>query len=377
MTSLIEFHKSKCLNYILLSAFLPFIYYRFIYQKYSKYFINNVFTSFFSYLLQMLSIFVYFYQKKIIKQDLELSNLLSNDNSPQNQYSNIFFISQLFFCSLTNILGEKISFYKDYTYEMKRMNLFFISNFEVIIIFLSNCINEKYFLNIKNHIHHKIAIQFNIFIILIIMIQTIYNFNFNNMKITSLIFMLLLSLESIYLKSLSLIIVKMLNFKYYININLILFFRSLFGFLMIVIFDLFYYFIFHYNFIKLESIDPFKFLILFVFYFLSFIKNLVDFKIIEETRPNFIIIAQCLYNIINNFVFEFSLYNVFRNFLYLLTLFGINVYLEIITLNFYDLDKYTNYKIAERGDNDLIVIQNVKELNLSCSYNDIEPYINF
>ena len=189
--------------------------------------------------------------------------------------------------------------------------------------------------------------------------------------------MLLLSLESIYLKSLSLIIVKMLNFKYYININLILFFRSLFGFLMIVIFDLFYYFIFHYNFIKLESIDPFKFLILFVFYFLSFIKNLVDFKIIEETRPNFIIIAQCLYNIINNFVFQFSLYNVFRNFLYLLTLFGINVYLEIITLNFYDLDKYTNYKIAERGDNDLIVIQNVKELNLSCSYNDIEPYINF
>ena len=47
-------------------------------------------------------------------------------------------------------------------------------------------------------------------------------------------------------------------------------------------------------------------------------------------------------------------YFIFYIILYLLLIIGICIYLEIIILNFCDLNLFTNYKISERGEDEKI-----------------------
>ncbi len=64
-------------------------------------------------------------------------------------------------------------------------------------------------------------------------------------------------------------------------------------------------------------------------------------------------ISYALYHLIMNIIetkFKFKISNI----LYIIIFLFFCIYLEIITLNFCDLDKYTNLGISKRGEKDTI-----------------------
>ncbi len=190
----------------------------------------------------------------------------------------------------------------------------------------------------------------------------------------SFIYIILLSVESMYLYSVIYVIVKILNYQYFINISVFLFILGISELLILLIFDFFYVFIFHFDskFIfkigKINSERLVKDIILLIIYRLnSFLREFFTFKIIEESKPSYTMIPYALYNIITiifNIEFKLSIPNI----LYILIFFLFCIYLEIISLNFCNLNKYTNIEISIRGEkstNDEINMTFNKSLNTS------------
>ena len=235
---------------------------------------------------------------------------------------------------------------------MKKIDIEIIANFELIILFISHVLNEKYFLNSKQYIHHYISIGL---IILFLTITIVESFNTININFISFIFVILISLESMYLYSVIYIIAKILNYQYFMNISLLLFILGIFG-ILILYFDFFYVFIFNYDskFIlkigKINSETLIRDIILLIIYRInSFFNQFFNFKIIEESKPSYTMIAYGSFNIIQ-LIINKELKLKFKNILYILSLFLFCIYLEIITLNFCNLDKNTHYEISNRAE---------------------------
>jgi hypothetical protein len=140
------------------------------------------------------------------------------------------------------------------------------------------------------------------------------------------------------------------------NISLLLFILGIFGILILLIFDFFYVFILNYDskFIfkigKINSETLIKDIIFLIIYRInSFFNQFFYFKIIEESNPSYTLISYGLYNIMQVIIYR-KLELKFKNILYILSLFLFCIYLEIITLNFCNLDKNTHYEISNRAE---------------------------
>ena len=264
-------------------------------------------------------------------------------------------ILPIIICGVFSYILSDVSYYDIfYSYQMKKMNLELIANFEMISLFISHVFNEKYFLNSKQYIHHYISISLIILFLTIIIVESI---NAININFISFIFIILLSLESMYLYSVIYVIVKILNYQYFMNISLLLFILGIFGILILLIFDFFYVFIFNYDskFIfkigKINSETLIKDIIFLIIYRInSFFNLFFNFKIIEELNPSYTLISYGLYNIIQVIINKELELNI-KNTLYILSLFLFCIYLEIITFNFCKLDKNTQYEISKRAEN--------------------------
>ena len=102
----------------------------------------------------------------------------------------------------------------------------------MILIFISCYINEKFFLNIKNYIHHYIGITLNIIPLVGFVFIIIFE---NSGSFLSLLLFLIIIIEKNYLFTSWLTTIKRLNYEYFLNMNLILFIQGLFGILIVLI----------------------------------------------------------------------------------------------------------------------------------------------
>ena len=237
---------------------------------------------------------------------------------------------------------------------MKKINIQLITNFEIIILFISHVLNEKYFLNSKHYIHHYLSLS--LVIIFFIVILILESYKAMGVNFISFIYIILLSIESMYLYSTIYIIVKILNYQYFINISVFLFILGISELLILLIFDFFYVFIFHFDskfIFKIGKINSETLIqdiiLLIIFRIISLFREFFTFKIIEEAKPSYTMISYALYNIIKIIINrEFKL-NI-PNILYILIFFLFCIYLEIISLNFCNLNKYTNIEISIRGE---------------------------
>ena len=157
------------------------------------------------------------------------------------------------------------------------------------------------------------------------------------------------------------------------NMNLILFFEGLFGIIILITYDFFYVYIFKFEDIfifKIQKEEEQNFFIdiIYIFVYLIFngTLNILNYIVIEETSPIYMTVAKGLSNIFTYIsqIIQYSLLNnnqykeinSYQNIVFLcLSLIGFSIFLELITLNFSDLDKYTKEKTASRGENDTIL----------------------
>ena len=267
MSSLIMIKKPKCLKYICLYILLRVINQYFLFKYTGKSLNNQFFNALLTYIFGLLSIFLFLYQKKYKQLN---NNLFQNENLQSDKYKYyIYFL--LFCCSIAHYFGANISYYNwVYSSNMKKINDFFLSNLETMIYFFSYYINEKYILNMEIHIHHIIAIELNIVISIIIMIISI---DFQILHFYSFIFIIIIASESMYLNSLSYIILKKLNYEFFENIFLIYFYRNICGIIISLI-----VFFFHSN----IYIDSCQLLYTFFYFLIIFIRNILELLIIEK-----------------------------------------------------------------------------------------------
>ena len=347
----LKFHKPKCMIYLILYIIMRILNTLLIRPKIkSQFFKSSVFQLFLKSIFNTFAIFIYFYQKYYIEKSTYQSNK-SIDIIDIQYYKFI----PIIICGVLSYLLSDIAYYdKFYTYQMKKMDLELIDDFGMIILFISHVLNEKYFLNSKHYIHHYLSLGLTISFLIIILILESYKAM--GVNFISFIYIILLSLESMYLYSTIYVIVKILNYQYFINISVLLFIMGISELLILLIFDFFYVFIFHFDskfIFKIGEINSerlFQDIILLIIYRLnSFLREFFTFKIIEESKPSYTMISYALYNIITNIInreFELNIPNI----LYILIFFLFCIYLEIISLNFCGLNKYTNIEIAKRGE---------------------------
>ena len=364
-----KFHKPKCMIYLLLYIILNFINSYLIRRNIkSQFFVSIVFRLFLKSIFNTFAIFIYFYQKYYI----EKSSYQSNKNNDIINIQYYKFIP-IILCGVLSYLLSDIAYYdKIYTYQMKKMNIQLIDDFEMIILFISHVLNEKYFLNSKHYIHHYLSLGLIILFLIIILILESYKAM--GVNFISFIYIILLSVESMYLYSVIYVIVKILNYQYFINISVFLFILGISELLILLIFDFFYVFIFHLdsNFIfkigKINSETLFQDIILLIIYRINiFLREFFTFKIIEESKPSYTMIPYALYNV-TRIIIDRKLRLSIPNILYILTFFLFCIYLEIISLNFCNLNKYTNIEISIRGEkstNDEINMSFNNSLNTS------------
>ena len=306
----LQFHKPKCMIYLLLSIILRTINYKLIRKNItSDFFTSNVFTFFLKSIVNTFAIFIYLYQKYYIEKSTYESNIVIAMNDIQ-----YYEFIPIIICSVFSYFISDISYYSHvYSYQMKKMELELIGHLELIILFISHILNEKYFLNSKHYIHHYLSLSIiTLFLIIIIIVESYKNIQVN---FISFIFIILIALESMYLYSIIYVIVKILNYQYFFNISLFLFILGIFGILTLLIFDFFYVFIFHYDstFIfkigEINSKTLVKDIILLIIYrIIVFLKEFFDLKIVEESKPSYTIISYALYHLILNiFNREFEL----------------------------------------------------------------------
>ena len=366
-----KFHKPKCMIYLILYIIMRILNTLLIRPKIkSQFFKSSVFQLFLKSIFNIFAIFIYFYQKYCIEKSIYQSNK-SIDLIDIKYYKFI----PIIICSVLSYLLSDISFYNMiYTYQMKKMNLELIEDFGMIILFISHVLNEKYFLNSKHYIHHYLSLILIILFLIIILI--IQSYKAMVVNFISFIYIILISVESTYLYSVIYVIVKILNYQYFINISVFLFILGISELLILLIFDFFYVFIFHFDskFIfkigKINSETLFQDIILLIIYRLnSFLKEFFTFKIIEESKPSYTMIPYALYNV-TRIIIDRKLRLSIPNILYILTFFLFCIYLEIISLNFCNLDKYTNIEISIRGEkstNDEIKINMSSDISVISS----------
>ena len=312
------------------------------------------------YISYSLGIIPYFIQNKISNNEINFKNYFF-EKELMYVVSNhkLWFFFIFFLCYLTTTLSEfkyKHFFYNDI---MKSFNKQTIENCEFIFLFFSCFLNEKYILNIKFYFHHFISLFFVGFILLLNIIFSLFTLKLDtNERLYSFICIIIISFQTQYLQSATLTISKKLNYEYFINMNLLLSIIGLFG----ITFGIIIYFSLN-NSMSLTITKFSDILVLILYCIMNSILHILEYKVLEETRPSYILMAKSGENLILNLFKLFLSKKIFNeeektnleitliSFFELISFF---IFSETLVLKFWNLDKYTRKAIIQRGEETLI-----------------------
>ena len=216
--SLIKFGHPKCILLIIIIVITKIINQIIInhFLEYLKPFFNILLM----FIGEFLSIFFYLYQR--YNQNIDINHQFKIKNK---KYT-LFFIFVIFICSLSDFLSST-DYFSFFSFNFQKINS---DSFNMILIFISCYINEKFFLNIKNYIHHYIGITLNIIPLIGFVFIIIYE---NSGSFLSLLLFLIVIIEQNFLYASFLTMIKRLNYEYLLNVNLILFIQGFFGILLV------------------------------------------------------------------------------------------------------------------------------------------------
>ena len=312
------------------------------------------------YISYSLGIIPYFIQNKISNNEINFKNYFF-EKELMYVVSNhkLWFFFIFFLCYLTATLSEfkyKYFFYNDI---MKSFNKQTIENCEFIFLFFSCFLNEKYILNIKFYFHHFISLFFVGFMLLLNILFSLFTLKLDtNERLYSFICIIIISFQTQYLQSATLTISKKLNYEYFINMNLLLSIIGLFG----ITFGIIIYFSLN-NSMSLTITKFSDILVLILYCIINSILYILEYKVLEETRPSYILMAKSGENLILNLFKLFLSKKIFNeeektnleitliSFFELISFF---IFSETLVLKFWNLDKYTRKAIIQRGEETLI-----------------------
>ena len=312
------------------------------------------------YISYSLGIIPYFIQNKISNNEINFKNYFF-EKELMYVVSNhkLWFFFIFFLCYLTTTLSEfkyKHFFYNDI---MKSFNKQTIENCEFIFLFFSCFLNEKYILNIKFYFHHFISLFFVGFMLLLNILFSLFTLKLDtNERLYSFICIIIISFQTQYLQSATLTISKKLNYEYFINMNLLLSIIGLFG----ITFGIIIYFSLN-NSMSLTITKFSDILVLILYCIMNSILHILEYKVLEETRPSYILMAKSGENLILNLFKLFLSKKIFNeeektnleitliSFFELISFF---IFSETLVLKFWNLDKYTRKAIIQRGEETLI-----------------------
>ena len=367
--SIISFNKPQCLSHLTIIAILRSFKSYIVYSG-EDYLKNNALNRIFIvYISYFSSIIFYIFQK------IMFSNIKNTQNYYYDKYEKqiikkyffwIFFI--MFIAFITTTFGEFKYRYFFYNYEMKKIKSLFLDHLKFFVLFFSYFINEKYFLKIRFYRHHKLSlylISLSLIIYFIIyLIKDLYKY-----KIKATISLLLIITLSQYIQSTNYIIAKKLNYEFFINMNLILTIIGLLG--LIIGYFSYNYFIYKIIYFSLfDYLQNEDFRIIIIYCLISSILYILEFKVVEETKPSYAIMGRGLSNLMVCILKLFyvqekdkqeisSFGNICLSVVYILCFL---IFSEIIIFNFWDLQKNTRYEISKRG-----VFYTMKDTNITSS----------
>jgi len=284
--------------------------------------------------------FIEKYLSKSIKQNNENSNTLENLIINKKYKKQFTYQSILIICCI--IIFNMIYIY--FNNDLKMESIFSSISFEILIVLF---IDSLYF-KINLEIHHYISISINS-VLLIILIYA------NSHKKFFYIYKLILCA---YLVDFSALLIQFLNTNYFINIFLLASFigigKACFSFINIFLIIQ-----------KKLDYNPIR-IANYIIYFLNYIfYYFLFFKIILELDSIYAIVSDNVSKIIIKLIIskKKSIINILFEFIIILSSF---IYLEIIELNFCNLNKNTKRNIAIRGKN--MKINNYNSLSISLSH---------
>ena len=366
----INFHKPKCFIYLIIIAITRTI--TDLIRNYGeKYFKFPIFRLFLLFCGEAIAIIFYLIQILSIKKQFNGHNyniLLDEQNIINNKRH--FSIYIFFFITLLSFLSELQWRNFIFNYEMLKVRIEFIKNLETLVLFFSYITAEKYLLEMNTYRHHYLAIGLNIFSFIIIIIYFIIKTYWTTFKVFPLICVIIFIIESQFFRSICYTIIKKLNHEYFINMNYILCIMGIIGIIYSFIFDFIYsnilkYDINFYNRIYnlIDNKKEFIFIIIIYMIFIC-ILNILNLKVIEETKPSYLAITNGFTNLfvqishlIQNKFFGKHYEHILNmiNIIFALSFFlSFCIFSEIISLNFCELDKYINEKISERSNRDTL-----------------------
>ena len=367
--SIISFNKPQCLSHLTIIAILRSFKSYIVYSG-EDYLKNNALNRIFIvYISYFSSIIFYIFQK------IMFSNIKNTQNYYYDKYEKqiikkyFFWISFIMFIAfITTTFGEFKYRYFFYNYEMKKIKSLFLDHLKFFVLFFSYFINEKYFLKIKFYRHHKLSlylISLSLIIYFIIyLIKDLYKY-----KIKATISLLLIITLSQYIQSTNYIIAKKLNYEFFINMNLILTIIGLLG--LIIGYFSYNYFIYKIIYFSLfDYLQNEDFRIIIIYCLISSILYILEFKVVEETKPSYAIMGRGLSNLMVCILKLFyvqekdkqeisSFGNICLSVVYILCFL---IFSEIIIFNFWDLQKNTRYEISKRG-----AFYTMKDTNITSS----------
>ena len=350
----LNFYFDKIFIYFFIRA-LSFLLRKIIRNYYSELFKNQIFSLFIMFLGESLSFFLWIILKfKLKERDRAKTIVFQKKKSCLKRFLKKIYIPFLiFFCSFCDFCGS-FNYYDYYSYSILKFSDNF-DNLNKIFLCLFVTYNEIYILNIQTYIHNIIGlIIINISLIDVIIYSVIRNLN--QLDFLSFLLFFIITLEYQYIESVLYTIEKKLNYEYFVDIYKICFYEGIFGIILTLFYNLLS--------VKLFKKDYFFFMysqrnskligIIFIYCVLTLIYNLCRLKI-SEKRPSLNIIGDIL-----SFLFLDIYDSIVKNEIWtietfistIFSLIGSFIFCEIMTLNFWDLDKFTKEKTTIRAIDD-------------------------
>ena len=353
MTFPISFYYSNSLKYFIFYTLSGL--YGYILRHYYKEKMSTIFQLLLMYTGESCAFFFYQYEKYQFKnqsKNAQEENLIYQAITKKKLY----FL--LLWCSIVDLIGTADYSKFIFNHDMKKID----SNYwERGLTCLFIYIHEYYYLKIQTYIHQKLGIEINLSCLFLTCFIKINN---SKSKLSSLLYKIVICTQFTYIQSFMYIIEKKLNYEYYININFICFIEGFFGIiillffiLFIILFNPFYY---HNNIIN-EIIPRFEYnniifwsILIPIYIFSLTIVNISRLKIIEKNRPSFIIIGKAFrhlfFSIADVFIKEDGNNDIYAILNMFVSLLGSLILGEMIILNFFNLNKYTQNLTSIRGE---------------------------
>ena len=362
-----DLHYYNCFVYILIRSISFSI--REINRVENKDIFNNQYISLLLMCVgEIFSIFFYIYEKKISKKKnqekiikLQLTRLKSENENWLNKHKiKIFF----FICGLLDFIYS-INYQYYYSYQLKKISDIFENTDRIFFIFIV-CLCENFFLNIHFYNHQNLGLFLSV-ISLIILIFSDFS-ELNELFSSLFIIIMIIYLEIACIDAFQVLIEKKLNTDYYVNVYYICFIEGIYGICFFVIFYLLTYEGDYLSLFKIKNFKTIYYLFGFFEIILSCSYNLCRLKISEKNRPSYNIIGDLicmlLYNIYKS-IFKQFIWTQKLIFTTFFSLLGSLIFCEVITFNFWNLDKYTFYKTSIRADLELstILYENNSEIS--------------